>query len=57
MPDNDEDNEKRHKKVTAATTDAPQEEFISPVNLPSKTENPSAEETDRPVHKDEPPQP
>lgn len=36
------DNEQKHekKKVTAATTDAPQEEFISPENVPSKSETP-----------------
>ena len=28
----------REKKVTAATTDAPQEEFISPDNVPSVPE-------------------
>jgi hypothetical protein len=28
----------REKKVTAATTDAPQEEFISPENVPSVPE-------------------
>ena len=27
------------KKVTAATTDAPQEEFISPVNVPTEIED------------------
>ena len=27
------------KKVTAATTDAPQEEFISPTNVPTEIEN------------------
>ncbi|MGI9087447.1 MAG: hypothetical protein ACR2HH_06885 [Chthoniobacterales bacterium] len=34
------DNQQPHpeKKVTAATTDAPQEEFISPENIPSKSE-------------------
>jgi len=29
------------KKVTAATTDAPQEEFIEPENVPSKVEKPA----------------
>lgn len=29
----------REKNVTAATTDAPQEEFISPTNVPSVPEN------------------
>ena len=29
----------REKKVTAATTDAPQEEFISPENVPSVPES------------------
>ncbi len=32
---NDDDKNHDEKKVTAATTDAPQEEFISPVNRPS----------------------
>ena len=34
------DNEQPHpkKKVTAATTDAPQEEFIGQENVPSKSE-------------------
>ena len=45
------DDEKRHKKVTAATTDAPMEEFISPTNQPTQTENESAAEPDRPVRK------
>ena len=37
------ENEQKHekKKVTAATTDAPQEEFISPESVPSKSETPS----------------
>ncbi|HEX8679836.1 MAG TPA: hypothetical protein VF683_07740, partial [Chthoniobacterales bacterium] len=51
--DDDEDNEKRHKKVTAATTDAPMEEFISPTNQPTRTENESAPEPDRPERKTE----
>jgi hypothetical protein len=33
-----EDEKHEKKKVTAATTDAPQEEFISPVNQPSVPE-------------------
>ncbi len=39
------DNEQKHdkKKVTAATTDAPQEEFISQENIPSKSETPPPE--------------
>lgn len=39
------DNQQPHpeKKVTAATTDAPQEEFISPENTPSKPD-PNARE-------------
>ena len=47
------ENEQKHekKKVTAATTDAPQEEFISPENIPSKTETPSKEPDD--AHKSE----
>ena len=45
----------REKKVTAATTDAPQEEFISPNNVPSVPETqekqePSSKETDPPGH-------
>ena len=43
----------REKKVTAATTDAPQEEFISPDNVPSvpetkKKQERSSEEGERP---------
>lgn len=45
----------REKKVTAATTDAPQEEFISPDNVPSVPEptqkqESSAEEAEPPRH-------
>ena len=45
----------REKKVTAATTDAPMEEFISPTNVPSVPEPPqkeqqSGEESDPPRH-------
>ncbi|MGI8820181.1 MAG: hypothetical protein ACR2ID_04840 [Chthoniobacterales bacterium] len=36
----DEKEGERHKKVTAATTDAPQEEFISPESIPSVPETP-----------------
>jgi len=36
MSENEQPHEK--KKVTAATTDAPQEEFISPENGPSRSE-------------------
>ena len=36
MSDNEQAHEK--KKVTAATMDAPQEEFISPEGVPSKSE-------------------
>ncbi|MDQ6764691.1 MAG: hypothetical protein M3Z22_01105 [Verrucomicrobiota bacterium] len=45
------DNEQPHpqKKVTAATADAPQEEFISPTNVPSQTEVAAA--ADRPPAK------
>ncbi|MBA2430963.1 MAG: hypothetical protein H0V56_02465 [Chthoniobacterales bacterium] len=32
------------KKVTAAITDAPQEEFIADANVPSRTENPDTPE-------------
>ncbi len=40
------DNQQPHpeKKVTAATTDAPQEEFISQENIPSKSETQSSEQ-------------
>ena len=34
------------KKVTAATTDAPQEEFIEPENIPSKVERTTEEKPD-----------
>ncbi len=45
----------REKKVTAATTDAPQEEFISPDNIPSVPETkekqePSAGQGEPPRH-------
>ncbi|MDQ3120786.1 MAG: hypothetical protein M3Q89_14680 [Verrucomicrobiota bacterium] len=49
------DNEQKHdeKKVTAATTDAPQEEFISPENIPSHSETPLPEvESERPKPKE-----
>ena len=46
----------REKKVTAATSDAPLEEFVSPVNQPSVPENGGAPEPDRPVRKDQPTQ-
>jgi len=53
MSSNDESG--RKKKVTAVTSDAPQEEFISPVNVPSKIEpDPKEKPEDKPV---EPPQP
>lgn len=44
----DDENDEKHdkKKVTAATTDAPQEEFISPVNRPSRPEPSSGEKGD-----------
>ena len=35
----------REKKVTAATTDAPMEEFISPDNVPSIPEPPKKQES------------
>lgn len=35
------------KKVTAATTDAPQEEFIEQENVPSKVEKPADKKPDR----------
>ena len=40
----EEDTGERSKKVTAATSDAPLEEFISPTNQPSVPEQPSAPE-------------
>ena len=45
----------REKKVTAATTDAPQEEFISPTNIPSVPETkekqePETKEGETPRH-------
>ena len=46
----------REKKVTAATIDAPQEEFISPTNVPSvpekkkKKQEPPREEGEPPRH-------
>jgi hypothetical protein len=47
-----DDNDKHpDKKVTAATTDAPQEEFVSPTNVPTKTENPEPPDPQRPVTK------
>ncbi len=43
----------REKKVTAATADAPQEEFISPTNVPSV---PETNENDEPKREEgEPP--
>ncbi|MFL6530679.1 MAG: hypothetical protein ACJ8KX_09435 [Chthoniobacterales bacterium] len=46
-----DENKDKHpkKKVTAATTDAPQEEFISPANVPTKTENSEPPDPQRPV--------
>ncbi len=41
----------REKKVTAATTDAPMEEFISPNNVPSVPE--SAEQEQKPSSESE----
>jgi hypothetical protein len=35
----------REKKVTAATTDAPMEEFISPTNVPSVPETKEKQES------------
>ena len=43
----------REKKVTAATTDAPQEEFISPNNVPSVPE--AGEKQEAPREEGEPP--
>ncbi len=50
------DNQQPHpkKKVTAATTDAPQEEFISPENIPSKPD-PAADQKKSPKQSDDPP--
>jgi succinate dehydrogenase/fumarate reductase flavoprotein subunit len=44
MSDDEKDEGERHKKVTAATADAPMEEFISPTNQPSVPETPGAPE-------------
>ena len=49
MNDKDEEKDKDYskqdgKKVTAAITDAPQEEFITESNIPSRTENPNTPE-------------
>ncbi len=44
MSNDDKEEGERHKKVTAATSDAPLEEFISPVNRPSVPEQPAAPE-------------
>lgn len=44
MSDDDKEDGERHKKVTAATSDAPLEEFISPTNRPSVPETPEAPE-------------
>ena len=44
----------REKKVTAATTDAPQEEFISPTNVPSVPES-SDQKQQPPREEGEPP--
>ena len=53
MSDDEKEDGERHKKVTAATSDAPAEEFISPTNQPTRTENESAPEPDRPERKTE----
>ncbi|CAN5803189.1 hypothetical protein BH20VER1_BH20VER1_28920 [soil metagenome] len=44
MSDEKNDAEQDGKKVTAAITDAPQEEFIAQSNVPSRTENPDTPE-------------
>ena len=44
MSDDEKEDGERHKKVTAATSDAPAEEFISPTNVPSVPETPEAPE-------------
>ena len=49
----DDDKKDRDKNVTAATTDAPQEEFISPTNVPSVPE--SEVKKEKPREEDEPP--
>ncbi|MBA3385711.1 MAG: hypothetical protein H0T95_03655 [Chthoniobacterales bacterium] len=45
----DKDEKKEHKQETQAIADQPQEEFISPENIPSRSEtplpDPPAEET------------
>jgi hypothetical protein len=46
----------REKKVTAATTDAPMEEFISPTNVPSVPE-PGHNEQKSQSEESEPPRP
>jgi hypothetical protein len=43
----DDNDKKEAKKVTAAITDAPQEEFISPTNVPTKVEHESADNETR----------
>ncbi|MFN2475600.1 MAG: hypothetical protein ABR526_04580 [Chthoniobacterales bacterium] len=47
------DNQQPHpeKKVTAATTDAPQEEFIAPENIPSQPD-PNAQAKQPPAKAD-----
>ena len=47
----------REKKVTAATTDAPQEDFISPNNVPSVPENESGEQKPKGQDAAKPPRP
>jgi hypothetical protein len=51
------DNEQPHpkKKVTAPTTDAPQEEFISQENVPSKSETELERKRERAPEKKSPP--
>ena len=43
------------KKVTAATTDAPQEEFIEQANIPTEKEHAPAEHDSGKVKSGEPP--
>ena len=50
----DDNGKHEKKKVTAATTDAPQEEFIAPANIPSKTQTPEAADPQGPLTKKEP---
>ncbi len=50
----DENETKPHKQLTQAIAEQPQEEFISPVNRPSKPET-DAEKSTTPTQDHEPP--